>query len=81
MRAFVLFIAAIETLFWVVVVFRGDLMPRPLDPAGAHAFFFFLVLPAVALALWGRWLGLALGLVAITGFVYLSTVLAGFIAG
>ena len=79
-RWFVLLAAAAEAVFWAIVAFRGDLLPRPLDPAGFHFFFLFFVLPAASLGLWGHGLTLAAVLVSITGFVFVSTVLAGFIA-
>jgi hypothetical protein len=78
-RWFVLLAAAAETVLWVIVAFRGDLLPRPLDP-GFHFFFMFFVLPAASLALWGHGLTLAVVLVPITGFVFTSTVLAGLFA-
>ena len=80
LRWFVLAAAAAEAAFWAIVAFRGDVLPRPLDPAGFHFFFLFGVLPAASLGLWGHGLTLAAVLVSITGFVFLSTVLAGFIA-
>ena len=80
LRWFVLAAAAAEALFWAIVAFRGELLPRPLDPAGFHFFFLFGVLPAASLGLWGHGLTLAAVLALITGFVFLSTVLAGFIA-
>ena len=80
-RIGVLLAAAAEALLWGVVTFRGDLLPRPRDPAGFHFFFLFCVLPAAGLALWGRGINVAIGLVIFTAFVYVSTVLAGFISG
>ncbi len=77
---FVLAAAAVEAVFWAIVAFRGELLPRPLDPAGFHFFFLFGVLPAASLGLWGHDLTLATVLVSITAFVFVSTVLAGFIA-
>ena len=79
-RIGILVAAAAEALFWGVVTFRGDLLPRELDPAGFHFFFLFCVLPAGGLALWGRGINVAIGLVIFTAFVYGSTVLAGFIS-
>ena len=80
MRKLVFAIAAASILFWWVGVYRGDLLPRPLDPAGLHGVMLFAVVPALALALWGRWLGLALGLVSLAAFMYLSVVLGGMIS-
>src|SRR5918995_4003167 len=59
MRWFILVAASVETLFWAAVAFRGDLLPRPLDPAGFHFFFIFFVLPAASLGMWGH--GLTFG--------------------
>jgi hypothetical protein len=80
LRWFLLLAAVAEAVLWAIVAFRGDLLPRPLDPAGFHLFFIFFVLPAASLELWGHGLTLATVSVSITGFVFVSTVLAGFFA-
>ncbi len=82
MRKLVFAIAAADILFWWIGVYRSDLLPRPLDsdPSGLHGVLLFVVAPALLLALWGRWLGLALGLVCFAAFLDLSVVVGGMIS-
>lgn len=80
LRPLVFAIAAADILFWGIAVFRGHWLPRPLDPAGMHGVLLFVVAPALALGLWGRWLGAALVLVSLAAFMYLSVVLGGMIS-
>lgn len=80
MRALVFAIAAACILFWWIGVYRGQLLPRALDPAGLHGVMLFVVAPALALAAWGRWLGLALVLVSLAAFMYLSVLVGGMIS-
>lgn len=72
MRIFVLVLAAIETLFWVGAIYWSRDPSHRFDPAGAHFFFIFFVLPAAGLALWGRWLKLAVGLVCAVAFIIVA---------
>jgi hypothetical protein len=81
MRLFVLIAAALEAVLWAIVTFEGDMLPRRVDPAGFHFFLLFGVLPAVGLCMVGHGSRFAVALVTLTGFVFISTVLAGFIAG
>jgi hypothetical protein len=74
LRWFVIVAAAAEAVLWAIVAFRGDLLARPLDPAGFLFFFIYFVLPAASLGLWGHGLTLAAVLVSITGLVFTSTV-------
>ena len=55
-------------------------LPRPLDPAGLHGMLLFFVTPALALVLWGRWLGFALVLVSLAAFMCVSVVGDGMIS-
>ena len=72
MLAFILFAAALEALFWIGAVYWSKDPSQRFDPASIHGIFFFLVLPAVGLALWGRWLRVAVGLALATAFMFFS---------
>ncbi len=65
-----IFIAAgIEAAIWLAAVIWAGQQPRKPDISVFHGMFFFFVVPVVALALWGRWLRVAAGLVGMVAFL------------
>jgi len=80
MRTLVIVLLVAEVLFWWVGVYRGHLAAAPLGPAGLHGMLLFFVTPALALVLWGRWLGFALVLVRLAAFMCVSVVGDGMIS-
>jgi len=73
----VIFIAAgIEAAIWLAAVIWAGQQPRKPDISVFHGTFFFFVVPAVALALWGRWLRVAAGLVGVVAFLLFCVAVA-----
>lgn len=81
MRRFILIAALFEAALWVWTVAEAANQPVRRDISVYHAIFFFFALPALGLGLWGRWLGLALGLVSVALFLSFSVFAAGKISG
>jgi hypothetical protein len=81
MRRFVLAAALAEMLIWIGAGVWAARQTPPFDASGLHAVGIVCILPALALGLWGRWLGLAVGLVSFAAFLYLSVIVAGQISG
>ena len=77
MRAFVLAVAALETLIWLGVLVWFSVNRPDFDLSGLHGTMLFLVFPALLLGAANVWLRAAAGLLALTAFMWLSVLIAG----
>jgi hypothetical protein len=75
LRISVFAIAAVEFLAWLATVVWAARGRPGFDIAGAHAILVFLVIPAVLIGAWGRWLPFALTLLGIGAWVGLSVLI------
>jgi small basic protein len=69
LRLVIFIAAALEAAIWLAAVIWAGQQPRKPDISVFHGLFFFFVVPAVALALWGRWLRVAAWLTGIVAFM------------
>jgi hypothetical protein len=76
-RDFVLAYAALVVLAAVLLWLWMALQTPPLDPAGLYGTLLFNVLPATLLGLFNRWLTVAIVLLSLTAFMYLSLAVFG----
>lgn len=77
LRIAVFAIAAVEFLIYVATVVWASNAKPGFDLAGAHAMLVVLVLPAVLIGAWGRWLPFALTLLGIAAWMGISVLVAG----
>ena len=77
MRTAVLTAAALQTLIWLGVLIWFSVNRPSFDLSGMHGTMLFLVFPAMLLGAANVWLRFAVGLLALTAFMWLSVLIAG----
>ena len=80
-RNFVLAYAALVVLASVLLRLWMARQTPPLDPSSIYGALVFIVLPATLLGIFGRWLTLAIVLLSLTAFMYLSVAVVGGVFG
>jgi hypothetical protein len=76
-RDFVLAYAALVVLTAVLLWLWMTRQTPPLDAAGLYGTLLFQVLPAALLGIFNRWLTVAIVLLSLTAFMYLSLAVFG----
>jgi len=72
MRKFILIANALLAVLWLVLLMMSRMPGQDYATDGLNGIMVFVVLPTVAIGLWGRWLPLGVGITSISLFMFLS---------